>query len=73
MIPSAHNFDFDTVLLDQETVSLLNDFSCGHQEIDRYVKEDAVSDSRLGKGVTYLVLNTANNNLVGYYINLYRN
>jgi hypothetical protein len=60
-------FPFEIDLLSKENVNLLDNFCCGNAEIDRYVKEDALTSKDSGKGVTYVVIKKSNNDLVGYY------
>ena len=67
MLQVIYSFNYDVILLNNESVYLLTDFCCGDNEIDRYVKEDALSDSECGKGVTYLVINKSNGRLIAYY------
>jgi len=67
MLPVIYEFECKAILLNSESVYLLNDFHCGDDEIDRYVKEDALEDSECGNGVTYLVVNKRNNCLIAYY------
>lgn len=61
------DFPFETKILDDKNLDLLENFTCGHDELDRYVKEDAFKDNSIGKGVTYLVVDKRNAKLVAYY------
>lgn len=63
----SNQLPFTISLLSENFSSLLSDFRCGNKEIDRYIKEDALNDMRLGKGVTYLVLNEKKDMLIAYY------
>jgi hypothetical protein len=63
----ASNFPFKISLLSEQYLNLIEKFSSGHNEIDRYVKEDALTDQFSGKGVTYLVLTEVEDRLVAYY------
>ena len=61
------DFPFESQLLNEDNVHLLENFSCGRFEIDRYIKEDAFRDNQVGNGVTYLILDRRNGKLVAYY------
>ncbi|HPD00572.1 MAG TPA: hypothetical protein PLA01_04390 [Acetivibrio sp.] len=63
----SNQLPFTISLLSSEYLSLLSNFRCGNEEIDRYIKEDALNDKESGKGVTYLVLNNEKNKLIAYY------
>ncbi len=54
-------------LLSEDYLNILTDFRCGNDEIDRYIREDALNDMNSGKGVTYLVLNDKKDKLIAYY------
>lgn len=68
---SVSSFDFDTVLLSEENAHLLVGFKCGKYGIDKYIQENALSESTSGKGVTYLVIDNEaeieSNKLIAYY------
>lgn len=61
------SFNKQTVRLSGQTVHLLDNFDCGHDEINRYVKEDALNNMTNGNGVTYLVIDSGENKLIAYY------
>lgn len=67
MLPLITDYEFDTILLKDADVSLFKNFKCGHEEIERYIKEDALNDNSAGKGVTFLIVNKKSRRLVAYY------
>ncbi|MCO5388125.1 hypothetical protein [Desulfosporosinus sp.] len=64
---SVSDFNFDTIVLTEETAHWINDFYCGYISLDKYVKQNALKESTLGKGVNYLVVDNETNKLVAYY------
>lgn len=58
---------FKIALASDKYLHLIEQFSCGHDEIDRYIKEDALLDQYNGRGVTYLILNELEDKLIAYY------
>lgn len=62
-----NNLPYKISLLGENHLGLIEKFSCGHCEIDRYIKEDAFKDQFSGKGVTYLALTEAEDELIAYY------
>ncbi|KLU60311.1 hypothetical protein CEB3_c31620 [Peptococcaceae bacterium CEB3] len=53
--------------LSDESAYILANFTCGNPEIERYIKEDAIKDSKNGKGVTYIVTDINKTKLIAYY------
>lgn len=60
-------FNYTTHRLDKNTQAYLSGFCCGHQELDRFLFEDALQNSHSGNGVTHLVVDTSLDRLMGYY------
>lgn len=58
---------FTISLLNENYLYLLDNFKCGNDEIDRYIKEDAYNNQFIGEGVTFLVLNENEDKLIAYY------
>lgn len=53
--------------LKTEYLGLLEDFHCGYPNIEIFLKEKAFDYQRSGKGVTYLVLNEQEDEILAYY------
>jgi hypothetical protein len=66
-LPLITDYEFETILLKDADVSLFENFTCEHDEIERYIKEDALGDNSVGKGVTSLIVDKKANRLVAYY------
>jgi len=67
MLPLITDYEFDTILLKDADISLFENFKCKHEEIERYIKEDALNDNSAGKGVTSLIVDKKSGRLVAYY------
>ena len=59
--------NFERYRLNDETMHYLNGFYCGNRNIDQYVKDQALNDACIGNGVTYLIIDKDQNQLVAYY------
>lgn len=66
-LPILHVFKYKTEILDINNKSSIDSFDCRKQEINRYLKEDALADMASGKGVTYLVVSETSNSIIAYY------
>lgn len=67
MPPLIYNFTYYSVILSDINKHLLNNFCCGIDAIDQYVKDVAINDNKEGKGVTYLVVDSTRDVVVAYY------
>ena len=63
----GENINFDIYKLTNEHLSLAEDFKCGNDEIDKYLKTKALEDLECGNSFTRIIIDKDNSELIGYY------
>lgn len=63
----GENINFNIFKLTEEHLSLVNNFKCGNDEMDKYLKIKALEDLEYGNSFTRIIINKDNNELIGYY------
>lgn len=63
----GEDINFNVFKLTKEYLELVEDFTCGNEEIDKYLKSKAIDDMECGNNFTRIIVNNDNNELIGYY------
>lgn len=66
----ADNIKYDILVCDEtirDKVKAIDDFNCGNENIDKYLKEKCIEDLEKGLGLTKVVLNNENQEVIGFY------
>lgn len=65
----SQQFEFTTRAIDKERDDFfrLNDFNCGDEGLNDFLHGVAFRYHKKGLGKTYLIINDANNDIMGYY------
>jgi hypothetical protein len=63
----GENINFNIYKLTKEYLDLVENFKCGNEEMDKYLKSKALDDLEYGNSFTRIIINSDNNELIGYY------
>ena len=63
----GESINFNIFKLTKEYLSMVENFTCGNDEIDKYLKTKAFEDLEFGNSFTRIIINKDNNELIGYY------
>lgn len=58
---------FHKSIITKEYLGQISKFRCGNDEIDKYLKEKALIDLNSGDGVTKVIIDDSNNQIIAYY------
>jgi hypothetical protein len=62
----GEDIELDIVKLNIEYLSLIQNFKCGNDEIDKFLKQKAIEENEIGKSITRLIFNK-DKELIAYY------
>ena len=62
----GEDIELDIAKLNEEYLPFVQDFKCGNDEIDKFLKHKALEDTEIGRSITRLFF-TNQKELVGYY------
>lgn len=63
----GESINFNIFKLTKEYLELVENFKCGNEEMDEYLKYKALDDIEYGNSFTRIIINSDNNELIGYY------